>query len=145
MGSEVFCLQSVIHKAISHDRAFSETHALRMIFCIFIQKSDEFNGHFYRFMQKQLLVKRHGGLERDSFSSGPFHKNIVSASGKHEHRLSLQFGKPLKSLIFSLKDTCRKMRKNSTIHRLSTEYIEIQTLRIILLCRPAPSVSKTEV
>lgn len=145
MGSEVFYLQSVIHKGISHDKAFSETHALRMIFCIFIQKSDEFNGHFYRFMQKQLLVNRHGGLEIDSFSSGPFHKNIVSVPGKHEHRLSTTLGKLFRQLFFSLKDTCRKMRKNSPSHRLSTEYIEIQALRIILLRHPAPSVSKTEV
>lgn len=145
MDPEVFCLQSVIHKGISHDKAFSETHALRMIFCIFIQNSDGFNGHFYRFMQKQLLLKRHGGLEIDSFSLESFRKNIVSVPGKHEHRLSTRLGKLFGQLFFSLKDTCRKMRKNKPSHRLSTEYIEIQTLRIILLRRSAPSVAKIEV
>lgn len=122
VGSEVFCLQIVIHKAISHDKAFSEPHALRMIFCIYIQENTECNGGFYRFMQKLHISGRHYSLERDSFSSGPFRKNIVSASGKHEHRLSLPFGKPLKSLIFSLKDSCRKVNNNALNKRLSTEY-----------------------
>ncbi len=82
-----------------------------MIFCIFIQKSDGFNGRFYRFMQKQLLLNRHGSLEIDSFSSGPFHKNIVSVPGKHEHCLSTTLRKLFRQLFFSLKDTCRKMRE----------------------------------